>query len=165
MFAATDLTVRSEILYTTKVVHGGMQSMSSIKIATGVKDLLSQMKEHPRETYSDVIERLVNERATDTHDRSLFHIPLFHVRIHDTIHTLSDPIELSCERDDEDFILYNHEFHLLATAPNLHDALVEITDEFEENWKDYVEQDIHKLSSGAQMFRQKLISLMPEGHV
>ncbi len=132
--------------------------MSSIKIATGVKDLLSQMKEHPRETYSDVIERLV----TDTHDRSLLHIPLFHVRIRDTIHSLDHPIELSCERDNEDFILYNHEFHLLATAPNLHEALVEITNEFEENWKDYVEQDIHKLSSGAQMFRQKLMSLIPE---
>jgi hypothetical protein len=139
-----------------------MQSMSSIKIATEVKDLLSQMKEHPRETYSDVIDRLVTERATDTHDRSLFHIPLLYVRIRDMIHTLADPIDLSCERDNGDFILYNHEFHLLATAPDLHEALVEITDEFEENWKDYVEQDIHKLSSGAQLFRQKLISLIPE---
>jgi hypothetical protein len=35
--------------------------------------------------------------------------------------------------------------------------------EFEENWKDYVEQDIHKLSSGAQLFRQKLMSLISEG--
>ncbi len=162
MFAAPDLAVRSEILYTARVVHGGMQSMSSIKIVTGVKDRLNGLKEQPRETYSDVIERLVNERATDTHDQPLFHIPLLYVRIHDTIHTLADPIDLSCERDNEDFILYNHEFHLLATAPNLHEALVEITDEVEENWKDYVEQDIHKLSSGAQMFRQKLISLISE---
>ncbi|MBR1368243.1 MAG: hypothetical protein D5R96_07750 [Methanocalculus sp. MSAO_Arc2] len=139
-----------------------MQSMSSIKIATGVKDLLSQMKEHPRETYSDVIERLVTERAPDSDGRSLFHIPLWYVRIRDTIHTLDPPIELSCERDNEDFILYNHEYHLLASASNLHEALVEITDEFEENWKDYVEQDIHKLSPGAQLFRQKLISLLSE---
>ncbi|HIJ05917.1 hypothetical protein [Methanocalculus sp.] len=136
--------------------------MSSIKIATGVKDRLNGLKEHPRETYSDVIERLVNELATDTHDQPPFQIPLLYVRIRDTIHTLDHPIDLSCERDNEDFILYNHEFHLLATAPNLHEALVEITDEFEENWKDYVEQDIHKLSSGAQLFRQKLISLIPE---
>jgi len=35
--------------------------------------------------------------------------------------------------------------------------------EFEENWKDYVEQDIHKLSSGVQLFRQKLMSLISEG--
>jgi len=35
--------------------------------------------------------------------------------------------------------------------------------EFEENWKDYVEQHRDKLSSGAQMFRQKLISRIPEG--
>ncbi|MDO8840907.1 MAG: hypothetical protein Q7J09_00015 [Methanocalculus sp.] len=135
-----------------------MQSVSSIKIVTGVKDLLSQMKKHPRETYSEVIERLV----TDSHDRLPFHIPLFYVRIRDTIHTLNHPIELLCERDNESFILYNHEFHLLATAPNLQEALMEITHEFEENWKDYVEQDRDKLSKGAQRFRQKLISLISE---
>ena len=140
------------------VVLSGMQSMSSIKIATGVKDLLSQMKEHPRETYSDVIERLV----TNTHDQSPFQIPLIYVRIHGRIHTLAHPIELSCERDNGEFILYNNEFHLLATAPDLHEAFVEITHKFEENWKDYVEQDVQKFSSGAQMFRQKLISLKPE---
>jgi hypothetical protein len=139
-----------------------MQSMSSIKIATGVKNQLSRIKEHPRETYSDVIQRLVTEHINNTQDRSPFHIPLIYVRIHGRIHMLAHPIELSCERDDSEYILYNNEFHLLATAPDLHEAFVEITHEFEENWKDYVEQDVHKLSSGAQMFRQKLISLKPE---
>ncbi len=137
-----------------------MSDTSSIKISTEVKDQLNRLKVHPRETYSDLIGRL----ASHAHEQQPpTRIPLIYVRIHGEIRELTNPIDLFLELEDGSCILYNHDYRLLAVAPDLREGLAEITAEFEENWKDFVERDESELTAGALQFRGKLLSLFDEG--
>lgn len=149
----------SIIIYTTAVVYGGMPGASSIKISETVKEVLSCLKVHPRETYSDVIERLVSH----THDAVLpCHIPLQYVKIKGTIRELRNPIDLSFELLEGEYIIYNNEYHLLVVAPDLRKGLKEINNQFEENWNDYIDQNESELTPGALHFRKMLLFLFSE---
>ncbi|HOI14305.1 MAG TPA: hypothetical protein PLG75_10615 [Methanoculleus sp.] len=133
-----------------------MPNTSSIKIATALKYRLNSLKVHPRETYNDVIGRLVSHARES---RSPTHIPLIYVRVGGDIGELAEPIELCVEVEDGEYILYNHAYRLLAVAPDLREGLMEITAEFEANWRGFVERDESGLTGGALQFRRKLLSL------
>ncbi|MCX6701340.1 MAG: hypothetical protein NTV68_15710 [Methanomicrobiales archaeon] len=136
-----------------------MPGASSIKISDTVKEVLSCLKVHPRETYGDVIERLVSH----THDAVLpCHIPLQYVKINGTIRELRNPIDLSFEVEDGEYIIYNNEYHLLVIAPDLRKGLKEINNQFEENWNDYIDQNDSGLTPGALHFQKTLLSLFSE---
>ncbi len=134
-----------------------MSEMTSIKIATGVKDRLNHLKIHPRETYSDLIFRLASQAQTE---QPPWQIPLIYVRIQGAIRELKHPIEISVEMDEGEYILYNHEYRLLVVASDLSEGLKDIIDEFEENWNDFVLQDESALLGGARDLRKKLIALV-----
>lgn len=131
--------------------------MTSIKIATGVKDRLNHLKVHPRETYSDLISRLASQAQTEQPPQ---HMPLIHVRINGVIRELKHPIEISVEMDEGEYILYNHEYRLLVVASDLSEGLKDIIAEFEENWNDFVTQDESRLFGGALAMRRKLVALV-----
>jgi len=133
-----------------------MPDTSSIKISTELKYRLNSLKVHPRETYNDLIGRLVSH-ASECHPPT--HIPLIYVRVRGEIRELADPIELCVEVEDGEYILYNHAYRLLAVAPDLREGLMEITAEFETNWNDFVERDENDLTGGALQFRRRLLSL------
>jgi len=149
----------SVIIYTTAVVYGGMPGASSIKISDSVKEELSSLKEHPRETYGDVIERLVRQTREGVQSG---HIPLRYVKINGTIRELHNPVDLSFEVEDGEYIIYNNEYHLLVVAPDLYCGLTEINAQFEENWNDYIERAENELTPGALHFRNSLLSLFTE---
>jgi len=149
----------SIIIYTTAVVYGGMPGTSSIKISETVKEVLSCLKVHPRETYGDVIERLVILTSDGV---SPGHIPLQYVKIKGIIRELCNPIDLSFEIEDGEYLIYNNECHLLVVAPDLRKGLKEINVQFEENWNDYVDQKEGELTPGALHFRNTLLSLFTE---
>ncbi len=151
--------IPSVTIYTTVVVYGGMTSTSSIKISETVKEVLSCRKVHPRETYSDVIERLVRQTQDGVPPG---HIPLQYVKIKGAIRELDNPIDLSVEVEDGEYIIYNNEYHLLVVAPDLRFGLSEITLQFEENWTDYVDQKESELTIGALHLRNALVSLFNE---
>jgi len=133
-----------------------MPDTSSIKISTDLKSRLNSLKVHPRETYNDLIGRLVSH----AHEcQQPTHIPLIYVRVRGEIRELADPIMLCVEVEDGEYILYNHAYRLLAVAQDLREGLIEITAEFETNWKDFVERDESDLTDGALQFRRKLLSL------
>ena len=111
---------------------------------------------HPRETYNDLIGRLVSHAQKS---QPAIHIPLIYVRVRDEIRELAEPIMLCVEVDNGEYILYNHAYRLLAVAPDLREGLMEVTAEFEVNWKDFVEQDESNLTDGALQFRRELLSL------
>jgi len=134
-----------------------MSEMTSIKIATGVKDRLNHLKIHPRETYSDLISRLASREQTE---QPSWHVPLIHVRIHGVIRELKHPVEISIEMDEGEYIMYNHEYRLLVVASDLSEGLKDIIDEFEENWNDFVLQDETALSGGALDLKKKFLSLV-----
>ena len=146
-------------IYTTAVVYGGMPGASSIKIPDAVKEILSCLKVHPRETYGEVIERLVRQTREGV---PAGHIPLQYVKVNGTIRELSNPIDLAIEADDDDYIIYNNEYHLLVVAPDLHKGLQEINLQFEENWNDYIHTNEDALTPGARSFRKRLLSLFSE---
>lgn len=134
-----------------------MPDTSSIKISTELKYRLNSLKVHPRETYNDLIGRLVSH----AHEcQQPTYIPLIYVRVRGEIRELADPIELCVEVEGGEYILYNHAYRLLAVAPDLREGLIEITAEFETNWKDFVERDENDLTDGALQFRRKLLSLV-----
>ena len=136
-----------------------MPGASSIKISETVKDVLSCLKVHRRETYGDVIERL----ALHTRDGvPPGNIPLLYVKIKGTIRELINPIDLSFEIEDGEYIIYNNEYHLLVVAPDLRKGLKEINSQFEENWNDYIDQMECELTPGALHFRNTLLSLFTE---
>jgi len=133
-----------------------MSGASSIKISDEVKNSLKHLKIHPRETYSDVIGRLVpQEQGGITQG----HIPLMYVKIHGEIREVKNPIDLSVEFEDGDYIIYNNDFHLLVVAPDLKEAMQEINYELAANWEDYVERDAGDLTKGALEFRENLRGL------
>ena len=68
-----------------------MSDMTSIKIASSVKDQLNHLKLHPRETYSDLIGRLA-ECGTHPQQQIPFIIPLMHVKINQKIIELKKPV-------------------------------------------------------------------------
>ena len=136
-----------------------MSGVSSIKISETVKDVLTSLKEHPRETYNDVIERLV------CHSRDGVlpgHIPFQYVKLKGTVHELRAPIDLSFEVENGEYIIYNNEFHLLVVASDLQEGLKEINTQFEENWNDYIDQKESKLTPGAIHLRNSMMSLFTE---
>lgn len=81
-----------------------MSDTSSIKISTDLKSRLNSLKVHPRETYNDLIGRLVSH-AHESQPPA--HIPLIYVRVHGEIRELADPIMLCVEVEDGEYILYN----------------------------------------------------------
>jgi hypothetical protein len=133
-----------------------MPGTSSIKISTDLKSRLNGLKVHPRETYNDLIGRLVSH-ARESQPPT--HIPLIYVRVRGEIRELAEPIMLCVEVENGEYILYNHAYRLLAVAPDLCEGLMEITAEFETNWKNFVERDESDLTGGALQFRRKLRSL------
>jgi len=135
-----------------------MSEMTSIEISTEVKDRLNHLKVYPRETYSDLLSRLASRMQIE---QLPWRVPLIYVRIQGTIRELERPIEISIEMDGEEYILYNHEYRLLAAAPDLSQGLKDIVDEFEENWDDFVLQDESTLLAGALELKEKLLSLLP----
>ena len=149
----------SIIIYTTAVVCGGMSGAASIKISQPVKEVLSCLKTHPRETYSDVIERLIHHTRNEV---TPSHIPLQYVKIKGTIRELCNPIDLSIVVEDGEYIIYNNEYHLLVVAPDLRNGLKEINAQFEENCNDYLDQKESELTTGALSFRNTLHTLFNE---
>ncbi len=135
-----------------------MSEMTSIEISAEVRDRLNHLRVHPRETYSDLLSRLASRVQTE---QPSWRVPLLYVRIQGTIRELERPIEISIEMDGEEYILYNHEYRLLAAAPDLSQGLKDIVDEFEENWDDFVLQDESTLLAGALELKEKLLSLLP----
>lgn len=133
-----------------------MPDTSSIKISTELKYQLNSLKVHPRETYNDLIGRLVSHARES---RPPIHIPLIYVRIHGEIRELAEPVMLCVEVENGEYILYNHAYRLLAVAPDLREGLMEITAEFETNGKDFVERDESDITDGALQFRRKLLLL------
>lgn len=117
-----------------------MTDMTSIKIASSIKDQLNHLKLHPRETYSDLIGRLV-DKGGRPQKLIPFSIPLMYVKIHRKIIELKEPVEISVEMDEDEYILFNHEYRLLVVASDINEGMKDILDEFEENWKDFVEGD------------------------
>ena len=136
-----------------------MSEMTSIKIATEVKDRLNHLKVHPRETYSDLITRLASCVQTE---QTPWYIPLIHVRIQGVVRELRRPIEISIEMDEGEYIMCNHEYRLLVVAPDLSEGLKDIIDEFEENWNDFVQQDESVLLGSAIDLRRKFLALLSE---
>jgi len=136
-----------------------MTGSSSIKIPDSVKEVLSHLKVHPRETYGEVIERLARQTREGV---PASRIPLQYVKIKGTIRELSNPIDLVIEAEGEDYLIYNNEYHLLVVAPDLRRGLREINSQFEENWNDYIDRNEDDLTPGARSFRQRLRSLLSE---
>ncbi len=137
-----------------------MSEMTSIEISAEVKDRLNHLKVHPRETYSDLLSRLASRVQIE---QPPWRVPLIYVRIQGIIRELRHPIEISIEMDGEEYILYNHEYRLLVTAPDISRGLKDIVDEFEENWDDFVLQDESILLAGALDLKEKLLLLLPGG--
>ena len=135
-----------------------MSEMTSIEISAEVKDRLNHLKVHPRETYSDLLSRLASRMQIE---QPPWRVPLIYVRIQGIIRELRRPIEISIETDGEEYILYNHEYRLLVTAPDLSRGLKDIVDEFEENWDGFVLQDESTLLAGALDLKEKLLLLLP----
>ncbi len=81
--------------------------------------------------------------------QSSWHIPLTQIRIRRAIRELRHPTEISVEKGEGGYIPYNHECHLLVAVSDLPLGLKDITDEFEENWNDFVLQDESALPGGA----------------
>jgi len=135
-----------------------MSEMTSIEISTEVKDRLNHLKVYPRETYSDLLSRLASRMQIE---QLPWRVPLIYVRIQGIIRELRRPIEISIETDGEEYILYNHEYRLLVTAPDLSRGLKDIVDEFEENWDGFVLQDESTLLAGALDLKEKLLLLLP----
>ena len=135
-----------------------MSEMTSIEISAEVKDRLNHLKVHPREAYSDLLSRLASRVQTK---QPPWRVPLIYVRIQGIIRKLRHPIEISIEMDREEYILYNHEYRLLAATPDLSRGLKDIVDEFEENWDDFVLQDEGTLLAGALDLKEKLLLLLP----
>ncbi len=136
-----------------------MSGTSSIKISNTLKETLSDLKEHPRETYSEVIERLANHTREGVLQGN---IPLQYVKLKGNIRELHCPIYLSIEVEDGEYVIYNNEYHLLVVAPDLGEGLKEINLQFEENWIDYVEKKESELTQGTIRFRKSLVSLFNE---
>jgi hypothetical protein len=134
-----------------------MSETTSIRISTELKSRLNDLKVHPRETYNDLIGRLVSH-ARESQPPAC--VPLIYVRVHGEIRELANPIELCVEVEDGEYILYNHAYRLLAVAPDLHEGLMEITAEFETNWNDFVERDESGLTGGALQLRKRLLALI-----
>lgn len=130
-----------------------MSGMTSIKIASSVKDQLNHLKLHPRETYSDIIERLAD--GTHPQQQISFIIPLMHVKINQKIIELIEPVEITVEMDEDEYILFNHEYRLLVVTSDIHDGMKDILDEFEENWKDFVLGDENAMGRDALELRKK----------
>jgi hypothetical protein len=84
------------------------------------------------------------------------------VKLKGIVHELRDPIDLSFEVEDGEYIIYNNEFHLLVVAPDLRRGLKEINTQFEENWNDYIDQKESELMPDAIHFRNSLMSLFTE---
>ena len=103
-----------------------------------------------------MIERLVRQTREGVQSS---HIPLQYVKINGAIRELHNPIDLSFEVEDGEYIIYNNEYHLLVVAPDLYRGLKEINVQFEENWNDYVDQKEGELTPGALHFRNTLLSL------
>lgn len=137
-----------------------MSDMTSIKIASSVKNQLNHLKLHPRETYSDLIGRLA-EFGTHPQEQIPFIIPLMHVKIKQKIIELKEPVEITIEIDEDEYILFNHEYRLLVVAPNIYNGMKDILDEFEENWKDFVLGDENTLGRDALELREKYCSIVP----
>lgn len=135
-----------------------MSDMTSIKIASSVKDQLNHLKLHPRETYSDLIGRLA-ELGTHPQQQIPFIIPLMHVKINQKIIELKEPVEITVEMDEDEYILFNHEYRLLVVASHVYDGMKDILDEFEENWKDFALGDENDMGKDALELRQKLCSI------
>ena len=145
-------------IYPPGDIQGSMSEMTSIEISAEVKDRLNHLKVHPSETYSDLLSRLASRVQTE---QPPWRVPLIYVRIQGIIRELRHPIEISIEIDGEEYILYNHEYRLLAAAPDISRGLKDIVDEFEENWDDFVLQDESTLLAGALDLKEKLLLLLP----
>lgn len=133
-----------------------MTSMTSIKIATNVKDRLSHLKVHPRETYSELIERLTSQTLVNL---TPIYIPLLYARIQGVIREFSHPVDISIEIDDGDIIMYNHEYGLLVVTNNITEGINDIIDELEENWVDYTQSDEKSLVGPALELKKKYVQL------
>lgn len=125
-----------------------MPDMTSIKIASSVKDQLKYLKLYPRETYSDIIGRLT-ESGIHPQQQVPFTIPLMHVKIRQKIIELIKPVEISVEMDEDEYILFNHEYRLLVVTSDIQDGMRGILEEFEENWKDFTLGDVKTMGGGA----------------
>ncbi|OQA53997.1 MAG: hypothetical protein BWY45_02754 [Euryarchaeota archaeon ADurb.Bin294] len=137
-----------------------MSDMTSIKIASSVKDQLNHLKLHPRETYSDLIGRLA-ELGTHPQQQIPFIIPLMHVKINQKIIELKEPVEITVEMDEDEYILFNHEYRLLVVASHVYDGMKDILDEFEENWKDFVLGDENAMGRDSLELREKFSAIVP----
>ncbi|NLV28512.1 MAG: hypothetical protein GXY48_15395 [Methanomicrobiales archaeon] len=61
--------------------------------------------------------------------------------------------------DEDEYILYNHEYRLLVVASDINDGMKDILDEFEENWKDFALGDEKTMSNDALELRKKFGSI------
>ena len=85
-------------------------------------------------------------------------IPLMNVTIRGEVRELKSPINLTVEiGKDGNYIVSNNDFHFLAVAPTIREALENINEEFAGNWEAYVEEEEFKLTTGALKFREKLL--------
>lgn len=134
--------------------------MTSIKIASSVKDQLNHLKLHPCETYSDIIGRLA-EFGTHPQKQIPFLIPLMHVKINKNIYELKEPVGITVEMDEDEYILFNHEYRLLVVASYVIDGIKDILDEFEENWKDFILGDENAMGRDALDLREKFSAIVP----
>lgn len=134
--------------------------MTSIKIASSVKDQLNHLKLHPRETYSDIIGRLA-EFGTHPQKQIPFLIPFMHVKINKNIYELKEPVGITVEMDEDEYILFNHEYRLLVVASYVIDGIKDILDEFEENWKDFILGDENAMGRDSLELREKFSAIVP----
>ena len=134
-----------------------MSEMTSIEISYEVRDRLNHLR-HILVRHIAISSRLASRVQIE---QPPWRVPLIYVRIQGIIRELKRPIEISIEMDGEEYILYNHEYRLLAAAPDISRGLKDIVDEFEENWDDFVLQDESTLLAGALDLKEKLLLLLP----
>ncbi len=78
-----------------------------------------------------------------------------HVKINKKIYELREPVGITVEMDEDEYILFNHDYRLFVVASNVNDGIKDILDEFEENWKDFVLGDENAMGRDALELREK----------
>jgi len=100
------------------------------------------------------------ELTSDSAIEKIPHFPLRQVTLKEQKKSLKEPIDLEVLYEDDEYIISNDVFHLLATSQSLKDALQAVDEGFAELWKEYVESDPKTLTKDAKEFRAKMISLL-----
>lgn len=99
---------------------------------------------------------IVDETSLD----ALTHIPVKMFKSGSIERQLKESILVDTVFENEQYIVSNEDFGLLAVAPSLKLAVEEIQDELAVLWAEYVNAEEQGLTEGAKQLRRKLIELV-----